>query len=824
VQHPRIWCFSLAFVIIAVLGAAPLKFYAVQTDAKCDVDTSSSTASPVQTREIENDVKRATSLRADIAKLEEQRRRVSEEVAKLELNAAALSRQQRQQEIRAECTNCDEERKASLTVAQLISKTVASSSRTGMKSESLRTAAAAEIAKAVSNQDRHTSEVTTGAASEESVAVNVNFHGTADAAGCGVSSDAHVLAAPGRTDRAVDEKHSKPRQVKGEGASRRAESVPIRPVAFAAPAHSSVLQRAPVILSGDEAEGTVDGELWVEFIARASKHLSGRCIEPDALFELFRSSDNLGDVLAAFAKLFHFATASQKQGGRRSTVNLQVSPPWDNCHRRQWRYPYEAIRVMLGGNWKAKQLWSTLDERCGRAEYVATPCGSGSRLFGRHCLIVGAGPCGLRTAIELRLLGARVTVVDQRTVFSRINQLHLWSWCLEELKQLGARTLEPPPKEFGSDPALLHIGISHLQTFLLKVALLLGVEILLGTRYVCSEWTGSCWRAMLGPAHPSANEGKVSTNSDVSAGTSLQASPSPGPPSCIDNIAVLVGAGGFSCDVGPKVGMVDLEAGLKDGSSIGLICNFARTYGQAERQLKSFNLAKQFYVALFKQLAQETGAELENIVYTKSHQSHYFVMTPTRRCLCEAGIALDDKQVPLLSASNIDKKKLDAFVRGIVAFPFKTGLSIHDALKKDSEGRAPAYADQGPGLFDFSKMKRSSEGLVFIEPPVHGATDHGSAGNDEKLLVTLVGDALVEPFWPEGLGISRGFFGVWDVCSAISDYASGEDQDAVVGRFRESYTQLKQVSASTKARVLHHEAEYRLAPSSRYRLYRTRPS
>ena len=33
--------------------------------------------------------------------------------------------------------------------------------------------------------------------------------------------------------------------------------------------------------------------------------------------------------------------------------------------------------------------------------------------------VVGAGPCGLRTAIEAQLLGARVTVIEKRTSFTR---------------------------------------------------------------------------------------------------------------------------------------------------------------------------------------------------------------------------------------------------------------------------------------------------------------------------------------------------------------------------------------------------------------------
>ena len=54
-------------------------------------------------------------------------------------------------------------------------------------------------------------------------------------------------------------------------------------------------------------------------------------------------------------------------------------------------------------------------------------------LFTSHCKIeeypqvtvVGAGPCGLRTAIEAQLLGARVTVIEKRTSFTRLVALQI---------------------------------------------------------------------------------------------------------------------------------------------------------------------------------------------------------------------------------------------------------------------------------------------------------------------------------------------------------------------------------------------------------------
>ena len=58
-------------------------------------------------------------------------------------------------------------------------------------------------------------------------------------------------------------------------------------------------------------------------------------------------------------------------------------------------------------------------------------------------LIIGAGPCGLRLAIECALLGAKTVVLEAREYFSRNNVLHLWPFVIQDVKLLGGKSIFP---------------------------------------------------------------------------------------------------------------------------------------------------------------------------------------------------------------------------------------------------------------------------------------------------------------------------------------------------------------------------------------------
>lgn len=148
-------------------------------------------------------------------------------------------------------------------------------------------------------------------------------------------------------------------------------------------------------------------------------------------------------------------------------------------------------------SWKAMALWAKFDKRASHKAYL-----KGKACVGQRVLVIGAGPCGLRTAIEAQLLGAKVVVVEKRDRFSRNNVLHLWPYNIQDLRGLGAK------KFYGKFCAgsIDHISIRALQCILLKVAVLMGVEVCENCGFeglVEPEDIETGWRAKMTPEdHP----------------------------------------------------------------------------------------------------------------------------------------------------------------------------------------------------------------------------------------------------------------------------------------------------------------------------------
>lgn len=94
---------------------------------------------------------------------------------------------------------------------------------------------------------------------------------------------------------------------------------------------------------------------------------------------------------------------------------------------------YSSVKEQLT-SWKAGALWQLLDARAALPEYEGQKACAGKKV-----LVIGAGPVGLRAAVEAALLGASVDLVEKRDGFTRNNSLHLWPFLITDLRNLGAK-------------------------------------------------------------------------------------------------------------------------------------------------------------------------------------------------------------------------------------------------------------------------------------------------------------------------------------------------------------------------------------------------
>ncbi|XP_046798194.1 F-actin-monooxygenase MICAL2 isoform X11 [Gallus gallus] len=412
--------------------------------------------------------------------------------------------------------------------------------------------------------------------------------------------------------------------------------------------------------------------------------------------------------------------------------------------------------------WKAKALWNKLDKRASHKEYKR-----GKSCMNTKCLIIGGGPCGLRTAIELAFLGAKVVVVEKRDTFSRNNVLHLWPFTIHDLRGLGAK------KFYGKFCAgsIDHISIRQLQLILFKVALMLGVEIHVNLEFV----------KVLEPPEDQENQ-KI--------GWRAEFLPVDHPLSEYE-FDVIIGADGRRNTL---EGFRRKE--FRGKLAIAITANFINRNTTAEAKVEEISgVAFIFNQKFFQDLKEETGIDLENIVYYKD-STHYFVMTAKKQSLLEKGVIINDYNDTelLLCGDNVNQGNLLSYAREAADFATNYQLpSLDFAINH--------YGQPDVAMFDFTSMYASENAALVRERHRH------------RLLVALVGDSLLEPFWPMGTGCARGFLAAFDTAWMVRSWAQGKPPLEILAERESIYRLLPQ---TTPENINKNFDQYTIDPGTRY--------
>jgi len=136
----------------------------------------------------------------------------------------------------------------------------------------------------------------------------------------------------------------------------------------------------------------------------------------------------------------------------------------------------------------------------------------------------------------------------------------------------------------------------------------------------------------------------------------------------------------------------------------------------------------------------ENGIDVENMEYMK-FSTHFIVVTAKKDSLVKYGVLRQSKDSiqESLIKENIDFDRLQLFGR-------------HLANCAGVSQTCPFAAQHGVNIFDFSCKGLLTKPFTTLTPKQLPENDHS-----HYPLVLPIGDTLINPFWPQGLGVNRGF-------------------------------------------------------------------
>jgi len=451
-------------------------------------------------------------------------------------------------------------------------------------------------------------------------------------------------------------------------------------------------------------------------------------------------------------------------------------------------YPYEKIRAIVGdgGNWKWPRMWQKFDElerrgtayREGEIINFEQP-NKNPNIIPMKVVVVGGGPVGIRLAIELKLGGHQVSIFEKRREVrdedgtlvqlgftNRINRPHMWNYVRNDLEKLNGRDLMSREACYPvfTEPDTSSIGIDELQCLLLKNALMMGIDIRLGVGFVNAKVEvdkKSCRPRWL---IESSYDKAAAEQFGVEEGTNYEL------------FDALIG-----CD-GPRSTVRETQQKYfgniekrKFMDCVGIVANVQKLkrkrlielgfeHGQGPHDM---NRTKMVFGPFFEKIKKEANADLENFIYYKASHHNYVIITPKRQSLVENNLSgkVYHFAVGRSGAGKQDEKaKLKEFSTKVLK---AAGIPLDDQLSNGGFVEPPNDCM----AFDFAECWSMKKSINFnVPPPDYDTEQHGEwFGQRLAPFIALAGDALLEPFWPMGLGLKRGWQAIMDACYALDN-------------------------------------------------------
>jgi len=451
--------------------------------------------------------------------------------------------------------------------------------------------------------------------------------------------------------------------------------------------------------------------------------------------------------------------------------------------------PYEKLQAVVkdGGNWKWPRMWQRFDEierrgeafREGEALNFKQP-NKNPNIVAQRVLVVGGGPIGLRMSIELAMGGHLVTQIEKRRELrnedgslkalgftNRINRPHMWPFVRNDLGKLNGKDLLSRAAAYPvfTEPETSSIGIDELQLLLLKNALLLGVDFRLGVGYenstidIDAETCKPTWNCEL--KYDAVAAGKFGKQEGINK----------------EEFDCLVACDGPRSTVREKqqkyFGNVEKR---KFMDCVGIVANVQKVPRKRLKELGfehgqepgDMNRTKMVFKEFFGKIQEEADADIENLIYYKASMHNYTILVPKRADLVKHGLS---GRVYTFhqgreggGKQDEEKEKLKAYCRRVLQ---AAGIPVDEELSNGGFVGVPNDCM----AFDFAECWNTKKSLHFNLPPPNYDVAEDGEWEGRKLVpfIALAGDALLEPFWPMGLGLKRGWQAIMDTCYAIDN-------------------------------------------------------